>query len=152
MAEVLNDRRNGIDRRDRTLMAYIRGAFNPRRIRGRRAADRVYPIIDWHSPRVLALALLILLLSTIDGILTIVLLNHGAVEVNPLMAVFMPYNLLWFAAAKLSLTSICLTVLVACSQMRLMRTVPGEILLYAILGCYVVLIGHELSMLNQITL
>jgi len=119
-------------------------------VRGRRTEDRHYPIIDWHSPRVLALAVLILMLSSIDGVLTVVLLDHGAVEANPLMALLVPHNLRWFAAVKLGLTSVCLMVLVACSQMRVLRAVPGELFLYAVLGCYVVLLGHELSMLNMI--
>lgn len=151
MAEIFIDRRNSVDRRSRTLSAYIYGALKPRRVRGRRAADRLYPVIDWHSPRVLALALGILVLSTIDGILTVVLLEHGAVEINPLMALLVPSNLNWFAAVKLGLTGIGLVVLVACSQMRLLRAVPGEMLLYVVLGCYVVLIDHEVHMLSQIT-
>jgi len=150
MNEVLIDRRSGVDRRRRTLMAYVYGALQPRRLRGRRTEDRHYPIIDWHSPRILALAVLILALSSIDGVLTVVLLDHGAVEANPLMALLVPHNLQWFAAVKLGLTSVCLLVLVACSQMRVLRAVPGELFLYAVLGCYVVLLGHELSMLNMI--
>ena len=152
MAEVLIDRRCNVDRRSRTLTAYIYGALKPRRVRGRRATDRLYPVIDLHSPRVLALALAILVLSTTDGILTVILLDHGAVEVNPLMALFLPHSLYWFAAVKLGLTGTCLAVLVACSQMRLLRAVPGEMLFYVVLGCYVMLIGHELQMLQQITL
>jgi Domain of unknown function (DUF5658) len=152
MAEVLINRRSRVDRRSRTLSTYLYGAFKPRRVRGRRVADRLYPIIDWHSPRVLAVTLAILLLSTTDGILTIILLEHGAVEINPLMALFVPHSLHWFAAVKLGLTGMCLIVLVACSQMRLLRALPGEILLYLVLGCYVVLIGHELAMLDQIAL
>ena len=150
MTEILIDRRNGIDRRKRTLAAYIYGAFTPRRVRGRRATDRFYPVIDWHSPRVLALALAILTLSVSDGVLTVLLLEHGAVEMNPFMALFVPHSLGWFAAVKLGLTATCLFVLVACSQMRLLRTVPGETFLYSVLGCYIVLLGHELQMLNQI--
>jgi Domain of unknown function (DUF5658) len=151
MAEVFIERRSNVDRRHRTLSAYAHGALKPRRRHGRRATDRLYPVIDWHSPRVLALALLILLLSFADSALTVVLLEQGAVEINPFMALFVPHNLYGFVAVKLGLTGICLTVLVACSKMRLMRAIPGELFLYAILGCYLVLIGHELQMLNLIS-
>jgi len=122
--------------------------LNPRRVSGRRADDRFYPIVDWHSPRILALAFSILALSTIDGVLTITLIERGAVEINPFMALFLPHNLGGFVAVKLGLTAACLLILVACSPMRLIRAVPGEVLLYFILGCYVVLIGHELGMLR----
>jgi hypothetical protein len=152
MTELSIERRRGTtDRRNRTLAAYLHGALNPRRVRGRRASDRIYPVIDWHSPRVLALAFAILALSTADGVLTVALLDHGAIEINPFMALFVPHSLGWFAAVKLGLTSICLAVLVACSPMRLMRAIPGELLLYLVLGCYIVLISHELEMLGRIT-
>jgi hypothetical protein len=151
MAELSIERRSGIDRRNRTVGAYLYGALNPRRLRGRRAGDRIYPVIDWHSPRVLALALAILALSTADGVLTIALIEHGAIEVNPFMALFVPHSLGWFTVVKLGLTAACLAILVACSQMRLLRAVPGELVLYMILGCYVVLISHELGMLNRIS-
>src|SRR4051812_17352778 len=65
------------DRRARTLSAYWHGSLNPRRRAGRRSSDQYYPIIDWHSSRVFALILLILVLCVADGALTIVLMSHG---------------------------------------------------------------------------
>jgi hypothetical protein len=131
-----------------TLSAYLHGARQPRRRTGRRSSDR-YPVIDWHSPRVLALVLGILGLSAMDAVLTLVLISHGAREINPVMALFVPHNLFGFAAAKLLLTATGLCVLVACSRMRLFRGVPGEVFLYATLIAYVLLIGHELKMLQD---
>lgn len=144
------ERRCGIDRRTRNLSAYLYGGVFPRRIGGRRVQDRLYPIIDWHSPRVLAVVLAILGLCIMDGVLTVVLMQHGAVEANPVMALFVPHDLAWFAAVKLGLTTIGLFVLVACSRMRLMRVVPGELLLYAVLAAYIVLVGYELNLLPRV--
>ena len=58
--------------------------------------------------------------------LTVMLMRHGAAELNPVMALFLPHNLLWFALVKLALTGAGLCVLVACSRMRLFRRIPGE--------------------------
>lgn len=133
-----------------TVAAYWRGALNPRRRFGRRTTDRAYPVVDWHSPRVLALVLLILGLSALDGVLTIMLISLGANEANPLMALFVPDNLGWFATVKLGLTSIGAAVLVACARMRLFRLFPGEVLLYFVVGCYGVLIAYELHLLENV--
>jgi hypothetical protein len=142
------DRRNGIERRQMTLAAYWHGARNPRRRAGRRATDTLYPIIDWHSPRVLVPALAILALCVLDGLLTIVLMTHGAAEVNPVMALFLPNELLWFAGVKLALTGLGVCMLVACSSMRLFRRIRGEVVVYVVLAGYVWLIAYELRMLE----
>jgi len=98
---------------------------------------------------VLALVLLILGLSALDGVLTIMLISQGANEANPFMALFVPHNLGWFAAIKLALTSIGAAVLVACARMRLFRFIPGEALLYLVVGCYVALVVYELHLLEN---
>ncbi len=147
MERVPHERRSGVERREHNVAAYWRGALNPRRRAGRRATDRVYTIIDWHSPRVLALVLLILGMSSLDGVLTLMLMSQGASEVNPVMALFVPHNLGWFAAIKLTLTSLGVAVLVICARMKLFRLFPGELLLYLVVAGYAVLMGYELHLL-----
>lgn len=149
MHEFSGERRSGVERRTLTLSAYLHGALHPRRRLGRRSTDR-YPIIDWHSPRVLAIVFAILSLCVMDGVFTVLLMTHGAAEMNPVMALFLPDNLPAFAATKLLLTGLGLCVLAACSRMRLFRALPGEVLLYAVLAAYVALIIYELEMLAQI--
>ena len=141
------DRRSGNERRATTLAAYWHGARNPRRRAGRRSSDH-RPIIDWHSPRLLIPVFAILGLCVLDGWLTVMLMTHGALELNPLMALFLPQNLLGFAFAKLALTGLGLCVLVACSRMRLFRAIPGEVIVYGVLGIYVWLIAYELRLLE----
>ncbi len=150
MQQTMIERRMGDERRERTLFAYLYGGHRPRRLNGRRAADRVYPFIDWHSPRVLVLALGILGLCVADGVMTVVLMAHGATEENPFMALFLPDSLGWFAAIKLTLTALCLTVIVACSRMRLLRAIPGEAVLYLILAGYALLLSYELQLLTHL--
>jgi hypothetical protein len=86
----------------------------------------------------------------LDAVLTVVLLSHGATEINPVMALFVPHNLLGFVLAKFALTGLGVCVLVACSKMRLFRGVPGEAFLYAALAAYVALILYELQMLSDV--
>lgn len=143
------ERRSGVDRRQLTLSAFFHGARNPRRRIGRRSTDR-YPVIDLHSPRVLALVVSILVLCVLDGVFTLALIANGARELNPVMALFVPHNPFGFAVAKLALTGIGVCVLVACSRMRLFRGVPGEAFLYAALAAYVTLICYQLRLLAEI--
>jgi hypothetical protein len=150
MQDVIEERRSGAERRAHSLAAYWHGARYPRRRASRRAADATYPIIDWHSPRIFASVLLILVLCVTDGVLTVMLLANGATEANPFMARFVPHSLGWFAAVKLSLTAAGVLVLVACSRMRLFRAVSGEALLAAILFGYVVLVAYELALIETI--
>jgi len=144
------DRRSGSERRSTTFAAYWHGARNPRRRGGRRATDLHYAIVDWHSPRLLIPVFTILALCVLDGLLTVMLMKHGATEMNPLMALFVPHNLLWFAFVKLALTGGGLCVLVACSRMKLFRRVPGEALVYAVAGLYTWLVAYELRMLELV--
>jgi hypothetical protein len=146
--EITGERRSGAERRTISVAAYLHGALHPRRKLGRRRSDR-YPVIDWHSPRVLALVLGILSLCVMDGVLTVLLMTHGAAEINPVMALFLPHNLAGFALTKLTLTGLGVAVLVACSRMRLFRRLPGEALLYGVLLAYVALIVYELEMLSH---
>lgn len=146
---VQYERRSSGERRHVNMAAYWRGALNPRRRSGRRLADRSYPVVDWHSPRVLALVLLIIGLSALDGVLTVLLFTQGANEVNPVMALFLPHNLGLFATVKLALTSLGAAVLVACAKMKLFRLFPGELLLYLVVGCYGVLVSYELHLLEN---
>ena len=144
------DRRSGSERRSTTFAAYWHGARNPRRRDGRRATDRHYPIVDWYSPRLLIPVFTILVLCVLDGLLTVTLMKHGAAEMNPVMALFLPHNLYWFAFVKLALTGMGLCVLVACSRMKLFRRIPGEALVYVVLGAYLWLIAYELRMLDLV--
>jgi hypothetical protein len=143
------ERRSGMERRQSGLTAYWRGALQPRRRAGRRIEDQQYPVVDWHSPRVWFVVLAILGLCVLDGVLTVMLIAHGAEEANPFMAKFVPHQLGWFAAIKLGLTATGVFVLVACSRMRLFRSaLRGEALLYVVLGVYAALIAYELRLLE----
>lgn len=150
MQSTVMERRSGLERRRLSWSAYLRGAQTPRRRAGRRSSDAFYPIIDWHSPRVFAWVMATLTLCVCDGVLTILLISHGAIEVNPFMALFVPHQLGWFAAIKLGLTSVGTIVLVACSRMKLFRAIPGEALLAAIFVGYLILVTYELRLMERV--
>ena len=142
-----HERRGVRDRRRVTLVSYWLGALRPRRYAGRRSEDRIYPVIDWHQPRLLIPALIIFFLCVADAFLTLTLMHHGAIEANPVMAALLGLDVRGFAGVKLLLTAFGTLVLVACARMRLFRRLPGEVFLYVIAGGYMALIVYELQMI-----
>lgn len=144
------ERRTGSERRHRSLGAYC--SQQVRRKGGRRSTDHYYPIIDTYPPRTLAVALAIMVLCCCDGFITLQLLAHGATEANPAMALLMQAGMGWFSTVKVSLTAFGVVVLVACSAKLLFKRIPGELLLHALLACYLVLIAYEAWLAFQLGL
>jgi hypothetical protein len=146
---LTHERRGRDDRRLRVWWSVIYGSFNPRRrTPPRRLDESRFHSLDWHSAHLLAAAVTILLLSVADAFLTLVLLQGGAREVNPLMAVLIYRDVAMFAALKVGMTSACIILMVITARYRFMRLLRVGWLLYAIVIAYVSLIGYELWMLN----
>jgi uncharacterized membrane protein YczE len=107
--------------------------------------------VDWHHPQWLAVALLTLLLSLADALLTLTLLPLGATEFNPFMRPLVNGSGHAFAFWKLGLTSLGLVVLILLARLRAFGGLPVGTILYAVLAGYVVLVAYELSLLDRLT-
>jgi hypothetical protein len=143
------DRREDRDRRSRHWWSVFYGSFNPRRRRPpRRLRDTNYHSIDWHASHLLAVAIVILLLSVSDAGLTLVLLEAGAEEANPVMALVVGGDAMLFAALKMAMTGVSVILMVYLARYRFLRRVRVEIALYGILVFYSGLIGYELWMIH----
>ncbi len=139
------------DRRRRVLWSVLYGSFNARRRRPPRRTDESrYHSLDWHSAHLLAVSIGILIMSVADAVLTLTLLSYGAVEVNPVMAVLVAGSPMVFAAMKMALTGVSVMLLVFLARYRFMRVVRVELILYGVLMLYIILIGHEFRMLQNI--
>jgi Domain of unknown function (DUF5658) len=143
------DRRGRADRRRRVWWSVWYGNFNPRR-RGpqRRLDDSGFHSLDWHSAHLLAVAIGILLLSVVDAFMTVVLLQGGAEEVNPVMALVVYRSVTVFATLKMALTSVGIILMVFLARYRFMRLMRVEWVLYGVLIAYACLICYEVRMLN----
>ena len=148
-SEPANDRRAQLERRRRVWWSVFYGSFNPRRrTPTRRHDDSAYQSLDWHSPHLLAVAIGILLLSVGDAFCTLVLLQGGFYEANPIMSVFVYRSVAEFTAMKMTLTSVSLVLMVFLARYRFMRVLRVEWVLYGVLAAYVALISYEFSMLK----
>lgn len=147
----LEERRQGPDRRQRTFWSLVYGSFKPRRRSPRRGQALGLADVDWHHPQWLAVALLILLASVGDALLTLTLMSQGAIEANPFMAMLLDGSGLGFATVKIGLTALSTVFLILLAQAKAFRWVPVGGILYAVLAGYSVLIGYEVWLLDRIS-
>ena len=145
-----NERRGATDRRLRVWWSVCYGSFNPRRrTPPRRLDDARFHSLDWHSAHLLAVAIGILLLCVADAFLTLVLLQGGAAEVNPIMALLLGRSVATFAMLKLAMTGAGTVSMVVLARYRFMRLLRVEWALYGVLIGYATLIGYEIWMLKS---
>jgi len=106
------ERRCGMDRRQYSRANFRYFLINGRRETARRREDqnRVF-FFDRYNQRIFAAITAILMLSIFDALLTLVLIERGSTELNPVMAYFLEYGPLPFIVSKYLLTSFGVVVL-----------------------------------------
>ena len=105
---------------------------------------------DWFQPQWLATAIVILVLSIADALLTLTLLERGASEINPLMEPLVRGSGHGFAGWKLGLTGLGVIVLTMLARFRILGGIAVGNILYAILCGYLGLVGYELWLLQRL--
>ena len=105
MHPSMSERRQDPDRRraPTSLLRTLR--FYGRRVSGRRDAEgSIY--VDRLSPRVVTLVLFVVCCSALDALLTLMHIQQGGHEANPIMAMAMNQGTTSFVTAKMALTSL----------------------------------------------
>jgi len=138
------------DRRRFDLRSLFGALFTLRRRRSRRKDDQLNTYIDWYEPWPLVASVVIILLSSLDAFLTLILLDHGAVELNILMDWLIKMDIRTFAAVKLAVTGLALVILVLHFNFNLYKVLPVRYLIYALMPIYAFLIAHEISLLGEL--
>lgn len=128
-----------------------RGNFERRRIAPRRSGERHAVVTDWFHPQWLAVALMVLLLSFADAILTLTLISHGASEINPFMDPLVRGSGHGFAYWKIGLTAMGVVILTLLARLRIWGRAVGNVL-YVVLAAYICLVTYELILLRAIPL
>ena len=144
------ERRLVSERRTQTVRALVAGGWHARRRNPRRAEPARIGSVDWHASRWFAAALIVLLLSMADTLLTLVLIQHGAIEINPLMEPLVIGNGPAFAFLKLALTATAVMILVVLTRVPTFgRLLAGPILVGAAL-LYAILLSYEMWLLDHL--
>jgi len=110
--ELDRERRCGMDRRQTNRADFRYFLINGRRESARREEDqtRIF-FFDRYNQRIFATITAILMLSIFDALLTLILIERGSTELNPVMAYFLEYGPLSFIISKYLLTSFGVVVL-----------------------------------------
>lgn len=143
-----HDRRGSEDRRRHSLWSFLYGGVRPRRRTGRRSGDEQHIFLDWHEPRVLYLALAIMLMSCADALFTLNLLAAGGEELNAFMSLMLSHDVRLFLWVKIGLTAAGLVVMAVAARRRVLGVFPVLWLIRCFLIGYVGLIGWELYLLG----
>lgn len=146
---VSNNRKQDRRRDMPFFCVYHAGIKMGRRVGERRAPEQGKPVyVDRYTGNVLFCVIAILLLSALDALLTLNILNEGGEEINWFMAVLIDESAEKFVAVKLALTAMALILLVIHHNVRLIEFFRVRHLKYAILAGYSTLIGYEFYLLE----
>ena len=148
MPEIIKSR-SGADRRidNKTRLKYL--CFNGRRERIRRESDqdKIF-FFDRYNPKFFAAISTILMLSIFDALLTLILIESGSSELNPVMAYFLKHGLLPFIVVKYFLTSAGVVILLIFKNIFLARAkIYTSSLFTAVIIAFAAVIAWELFLI-----
>ena len=150
---AFDNQRTRADRRERhPLLADWRWGYRGRRKSLRRATDShaTHAILDWYHPSLLFFIVATYVLSGIDAVLTLTLLDFGvASEVNPFMNLLIAEDVRLFAGVKALVTGIGLVCLTAYSNQCLFTRLRVDRLIYALFAIYALLVIYEIQLLKM---
>lgn len=139
-------RRHLADRRQANLRSLVYALFLQRRRSRRRMVESGTGYFDRYNTVTFLIALSLMLLCTFDSYFTLLLINRGSVELNPLWAWALERHVLLFFVGKYLLTGMAVIMSVLHGEFRLFG-VRGVHLLSAGVVAYAVLVEYQLSML-----
>ena len=146
------DRRSGKDRRSNDV-PNAKSLFIYRRRKKVRRKDDKYKMsyLDQYDSRLFIAIVLLLFFSIIDAFLTLFLIDHGASEINPIMAYFLKFGPVTFLSFKYFFTSYSILVLLIFSNffIKKLKIYTYSLFSYA-LGTLIIVIGWELFMMSRI--
>jgi hypothetical protein len=148
----LLDRRTGKDRRSNNVPD-IKSLFIHGRRKEIRRQNDLYKTsyFDQYSPTLLGPIVLILLLSIIDAFLTVFLVDHGAREINPIMAYFLKFGPLTFMSVKYFLTCYSAVLLLIFHNVYFQKLkIHARALFSYVIGAFAIVIGWEILLMYRI--
>jgi energy-converting hydrogenase Eha subunit C len=146
------ERRSRKDRR-KTSRPVIRSLYRggKREIIRRREERNIIFWADRYSQTLFGAIVLILFFSVLDGLLTLFLIDHGATELNPVMAYYLDVGPYAFFSVKYLLTSVAVVILLLC-QNSFLRTIRihTRSLFYVIVAAFMSVVAWELFLIFHV--
>lgn len=149
---LLVEKRSNKDRRSKGFgkFYWLLKPGTRRRIR-RKTDRRKFHLLDYYSPKLLYFLVAVLLLSLTDAFLTLWLIDHGAVELNPVMAYYLKKGPEIFIAIKYYLTATVavITVLINYFFIKSFKFRFGH-MLKVFSGCFALVVVWELFLIARL--
>lgn len=143
------ERRSNSDRRSGTFPQAKYWGRRGRRRKMRRHEERQDAYLDWYPARFMWITGVTLCLCGVDAILTLTLLQQGAVEINPFMAMLISANTTLFVGVKMGLTALALACLIVHHNFTMLRSVRVQQLIYGVMFFYFGLVVYESLLLAE---
>ncbi len=106
------DRRSGLERRQDHIPFFKFLFSSGKRKKLRRTEDsRKITVFDVYHPNLLFSILTVLVLSLLDATLTLILIERGAVELNPVMKYYLTLGPTTFVMVKYGITALALLII-----------------------------------------
>lgn len=137
------DQRLADDRRRFGWRTVLYGFTLSRRRDVRRTNDAEILFLDWHHPWLFFLSVGIMLMSCIDAYMTLLLLDRGMVEINPVMAAMLGQGTAAFAASKMAMTGTSILTLVFLAKARFLNRLRTGLFLTFFFSAYACLVCYE---------
>lgn len=138
------DQRQKPDRRRNKFKSLLCSFYMGRRKAVRRKDEAEFPFYtDVYEKWVGIIFILIVLLSSLDAVLTLRILSKGGTELNPVMNALLDIDDTVFFFGKLILTLFSLLFILIHINFKLLRVVPMRQVLLVLFFAYTCLIGYE---------
>lgn len=144
VSTAISEHRASEDRRTFSWRTVTYGFTFSRRHSHRRSADNEVIFLDWHHPWLFFLATGTMLLSCADAFLTLLLIERGMIEVNPVMNAVMAQGTAVFTSTKLAMTAFGIFVLVFLAKSRFLNRIRTGLFLTMFFTFYACLVSYEL--------
>ena len=142
------ERRTNPDRRRNHVKAFTTQFVKPRRgNESRRESDTHGFHVDFHEPRLMLVVVATLSLCIVDVYATLILLQRGGEELNPIMRKLIEADVWLFFVFKYVVTAAGLFVLLSYKNFRVYKNFSGLHSLYSVLIVYVLLVMYEIRLL-----
>jgi len=144
VSTAILEQRADTDRRQFSWRTVTYGFTLSRRHEHRRVVDDDVIFLDWHHPWLFFLATGTMLLSCADAFLTLLLIDLGMIEANPLMNAIMAHGTAVFTSTKLAMTAFGIFVLVFLAKSRFLNRLRTGLFLTTFFALYACLVCYEL--------
>ena len=143
------EKRSGKERRTHQFPQWRYLLFSGKRAKARRKEDRHRTFyFDRYSSNLFAAIVAILMLSVLDALLTLYLIDNGSTELNPVMSYFIEYGPFVFMGAKYFLTCTGVIILLLFRYVLRKRSITHSQHLFSYIICaFTTVIAWELYLI-----